>query len=211
MARSELPPPAPRPIPPLKLGMLLVHQGAVTPVQLAAALEAQHKPVIGSDSSCRILPSCRSRSCCGPLPRKAAPLASGTRSEARAERALSARPECRARARPRAVRSRDGEAPREGRVRGARPRLALRALTELTGWVADPFIVADDALPELLSAYENGVEVRQSSGVLGVLTPYAAATRIAQVASAGRETRLAHARCDPYLWVRVETDPKWTT
>ena len=43
MARTELPPPAPRPIPPLKLGMLLVHQGAVTPVQLATALEAQQK------------------------------------------------------------------------------------------------------------------------------------------------------------------------
>ena len=205
MARSELPPPAPRPIPPLKLGMLLVHQGVVTPVKLAAALDAQRKTGhrLGQQlqdlafvSQPELLRALAAQSGAPWLPVldpkrvRNVPSALGPS----VVRALGLVPF-------------EVETARH-RVKVACaapvPRLALRALTELTGWVADPFIVADDALPELLSAYENGVEVRQSSGVLGVLTPYAAATRIAQVASAGRETRLAHARCDPYLWVRVE-------
>jgi hypothetical protein len=185
--------------------MLLVHQGAVTPVQLQTALEAQQKSGRRLGQQLQELAFVSQSELLRALAAQSGAPWLQTLDARRVRNVPSALG-------PNVVRAL-GLIPFE--VESARhrvkvacaapvPRLALRALTELTGWVADPFVVADEALPELLSAYEKGLEVRQSAGVLGVLTPYAAATRIAQVASAGRETKLAHARCDPYLWVRVE-------
>jgi hypothetical protein len=205
-AGRPVPSTGPIPIPPLKLGMLLVHQGALTPVQLEAALMAQR------GSGLRLGELLRREKTVGRL---ALLQALAAQSGApylpvldpsvvrHAPAALS----------PNAVRAL-GLIPFEVDLERRRvkvvcaapvPRLALRALAELTGWVADPFIVDDEQMPLLHQAYAAGLAERHRAGDLARPTSIpAAAAHIAQVAVRRQGTRLRHVRCDPFLWIRLE-------
>jgi hypothetical protein len=196
----------PVPIPPLKLGMLLVHQGALTPVQLDAALAAQPASGLRLGELLRrertvgrlaLLQALATQSSAPYLPRldasvvRHAPAALGPN----AVRALGLIPF-------------EVDAARQ-RVKVACaapvPRLALRALAELTGWVADPFVVDDEQMPILHRAYAAGLAERHRAGELGRPTSIRiAAAHIAQVAAQKQGTRLRHVQCDPFLWIRLE-------
>jgi hypothetical protein len=82
-------------------------------------------------------------------------------------------------------------------------RPALRALRELTGWTVEPFLVADEVWPVLVEAYAAGGG-RQTQGGSAVHDLNEAAARVARAAESGGVLRMMQARCDPYLWVRLE-------
>jgi hypothetical protein len=82
------------------------------------------------------------------------------------------------------------------------PRLAVAAIAHLTGWAVEPFLVADGLLPVLAAAY--GAGRAGDAGQRVVSGPRDAASRITRAAAEGRIERLAHARCDHHMWVRLE-------
>jgi hypothetical protein len=82
------------------------------------------------------------------------------------------------------------------------PRLALAALEHLTGWRAESFMVLDELLPDLAAQYGRPPHVAVGLEASGAIDT--AARRIAQAASRGDITRIAHARCDHHVWVRLE-------
>jgi hypothetical protein len=188
----------------LRLGMLLVHQGDLSPVQLDVALEAQRTSrlrlgeqlqrlslvsrvavlrALAAQSSTPYLTTLDPRQV-RQLPRVLGPSAVS---------ALGLVPF-------------DADPSRQHmKVACAAPvpRLALRALTELTGWVADPFLVSDDQMPPLLAAYGRGTQDEQRSDP-GALTVQAAAAQIARRAAAGSGARMTQVACDPFVWVRLE-------
>lgn len=83
------------------------------------------------------------------------------------------------------------------------PRRALEALRRLTGWAAEPFLVTEEIWNELATAYGAGQRTHDVT-----FTPWcdadAAAARVASVAETDRAVRVQQARCDPFTWVRVE-------
>lgn len=83
------------------------------------------------------------------------------------------------------------------------PRRALEALRRLTRWVAEPFLVTEQVWTELADAYGGGRRIDDVT-----FTPWcdvdAAAARVASVAESERAVWLQQARCDPFTWVRVE-------
>jgi type II secretion system (T2SS) protein E len=83
------------------------------------------------------------------------------------------------------------------------PRLALAALRELTTWKVDPLIVRDDLWQELLDAYGTV----ESEGMVLAIHPRTVVEATAHIATAvetGRAVRVQQARCDPFVWVRLE-------
>jgi hypothetical protein len=81
-------------------------------------------------------------------------------------------------------------------------RPALRALRELTGWTVEPFLVADDLWPVLVEAYGAARGAAANGSAVHDLNE--AAARVARAAVSGGVLRMMQARCDPYLWVRLE-------
>lgn len=83
------------------------------------------------------------------------------------------------------------------------PRLALAALRELTTWKIDPLIVRDDLWQELLDAYGT---LDEGMLVLAIhpRTVVEATAHIATAVETGRMVRVQQARCDPFVWVRLE-------
>jgi hypothetical protein len=81
-------------------------------------------------------------------------------------------------------------------------RLALAALREMTGHVVEPFMVADAAFDALMASYGAAVRPDRLNGAVHSLPD--ATTRIVRAAEEGRAARMHHARCDGYVWVRLE-------
>lgn len=87
------------------------------------------------------------------------------------------------------------------------PRSAMRALLKLTGWTAEPYLVEDDIWQQALRMYRpsaaanDSVQRRESVTVKGA---DAAAARIADSALLDRSVTMRSANCDQYTWVRVE-------
>jgi hypothetical protein len=196
----------PTAIPPLKVGMLLVAHGVMTPAQLQDALEAQRASGLRLGDQVQRLGMAASMDVVRALAvQSAAPwLASLDPAQVRivpeilghdAVRALGLVPF-------------DVDA-RRRRVKVACaapvPRLALGAFKELTRWVAEPFVVADDQLRRLLAAYEGSAAQAIAEGPRLPLSVRAAASRIARTAAERGGASVAHAACDPFLWVRVES------
>ena len=83
------------------------------------------------------------------------------------------------------------------------PRLALAALRELTTWKIDPLIVRDDLWQELMDAYgtlDEGMTVM----AIHPRSVVEATAHIATAVETGRAVRVQQARCDPFVWVRLE-------
>jgi len=85
------------------------------------------------------------------------------------------------------------------------PRLALAALRELTGWAVDPFVVSDDTCHRLLDAYGTAPQEPRVS-VVRPRTVVEATSHIGHAVETGRAVRMQQARCDPFVWVRLEGD-----
>ena len=192
------------PLPPLKLGMLLVHQGAITPTQLRAALDAQKASGLklgeqlvlsGVTDEAAVVKALASQAgvpfvaALDPGVVRGCPELLG----ANAVRALGLVP--------------FGVDAERRRLKVAAtaplPRLAIAALNEITGWTAEPFLVADSALPVLLDAYARVCEGRIET-TLTVSTAAEAPAQVAKEASRLPGATVQKAPCDPYLWVRIQ-------
>jgi hypothetical protein len=193
--------------PPMRLGALLVHRRAITADALQAALDAQRRSglrlgdqliTLGLASEHDVLRALASQAGIAYVasmdPERVMHGPGGLSREA--VRALGVVP---------------FELAQEGgrlRVAAAAPlrRMALAALREMTGFTVEPFLVADALLARLMDAY--GAERPDPSAVSAaerVRSVADAAARIARAATEGRVTRMAQTRCDPYVWVRLES------
>ncbi|HEX7085452.1 MAG TPA: hypothetical protein VF198_03760 [Vicinamibacterales bacterium] len=209
-----------RALPRLKVGLLLVHHGAVTPVQLREALAAQQSTgrrlgaelvARGATDPAAVVKALAAQAgvpCLTTLDRSAVRLCPEL--GAHAVQALGLVPF--------AV---DQER-RAMKVACAAPvpRLAVGALRELTGWHADVFLVPDEVLPELVDEY--AALATEAGADECVVSREAAGPRIAEAASALPGAVVSQARIDPWLWVRVsdgrvgrnlfvatQEDPSW--
>ena len=98
---------------------------------------------------------------------------------------------------------------RDGRIRVASMAPvrwdAVNALSALTGWTPEPYLVEDDVWSDLFTHYGVAqAAVRDGSRVVIVRSETEAATRIATIVASVRRARLAEAHWDPYIWVRVQ-------
>ena len=189
-----------RALPRLKLGLLLVHQGAITPVQLREALAAQRESgrllghelrssgVVDQQAIVKALAAQAGIPCLPNLPTTAARWCPEL--GAHAVRALGLVPI-------------GVDADRQHvKVACAAPvpRLALSALRELTGWTAEPFLVPDETMAGLIGAYAALADVEARDQVV---EREAAGAAIAEAAAGSDEAVVSQAPCNPYLWVRV--------
>ncbi len=85
------------------------------------------------------------------------------------------------------------------------PRTAMRALLKLTGWTAEPYLVEDEVWQQALRLYRPALlasgDRREAVTVNGAA---AAAACVADSALLDRSVTMRHASCDQYTWVRVE-------
>ena len=85
------------------------------------------------------------------------------------------------------------------------PRSATRALLKLTGWTAEPYLVHDEVWQDALSLYRPALpKTGQRADVTTVKGAAAAAARVADNALIDRTVTMRAANCDQYTWVRVE-------
>jgi hypothetical protein len=194
-------------LPPLKLGVLLRHLGAVTEAQLDAALDTQrasgrrlgaeliHQGLVTPDvlvkalaaqANVSYLPSFDvNRVMQGPswLP-------------AETVRALGLVP------------FEADEKRKRLRVLCTAPisRSATRALSKLTGWTAEPYLVDDDVWQDALALYRPsaGRESEMRREVLTLTGTDDAAARVADSALLDRSVTMRHASFDKHTWIRVE-------
>lgn len=85
------------------------------------------------------------------------------------------------------------------------PKAAMRALFKLTGYTAEPYLIEDQLWEQALRAYRPAPPAeghhREAVAVNGTA---AAAARIADSALADRAVTMRHASFNQYRWVRVE-------
>jgi hypothetical protein len=82
------------------------------------------------------------------------------------------------------------------------PRPAVRALIKLTGWTVQPYVIDDDVWPLAMQAYRPAAAPpERSTTVHGVA---AAAARVADAAFAERAITMRHASFGGRTWVSVE-------
>jgi hypothetical protein len=193
------------PVPALRLGVLLQHQGAITSAQLAEALAAQR------ESGLRLGAELQQRGLAGDNAiLKALAAQSGIRylSVVDVDRVRSA-PGGLSRDEVRAL----GIVP-FGAVEphhvllvacpAPLPRSALAALHELTGWHPEPYLVSDADCDAMMQAYGSREEVsRLERQFVRVRDVEEAARQIAAAAAAERAVTLTEAHCWPFTWVRV--------
>ncbi len=191
-------------VPPLKVGVLLVHHGAITPATLKRALDQQKTTGHRLGAQLVATGSCATTDVLKALS-----------AQAGASYLATVDPNC-VRHAPAGL-SRDAvralgvvpiDVDAEQQVvkvacTAPLPRLALKALHELTGWTPDPFLVTDDTLPRLIDSYGDGVRHADRVPATRAASISDAAARVASVARQQR-VRMSHTRVDPWLWVRVE-------
>jgi len=189
-----------RALPRLKLGLLLVHQGAITPVQLREALAAQQVSGRLLGHELQAMGVVERRAVVKALAAQAGipclpglePTAARWCPElgAHAVRALGLVP--------------IGVDAERKHVKVACaapvPRLALSALRELTGWTAEPFLVPNEAIEGLMRAYAELADVEAHDQVV---ERHLAGAAIAEAAAGTDEAVVTQVPCNPYLWVRV--------
>lgn len=84
------------------------------------------------------------------------------------------------------------------------PRTAIRAMTTLTGWNLEVFLVTDSVFAGALDAYAPASETAAVHDEGRVRTLDAAAARVADRAERERAVTMRHVAYDDYVWVRVE-------
>ncbi len=200
----RLPGPERAVVPPLKVGVLLVHYGAITPATLKHALEQQQTSGHRLGAQFVAMGACSTTDVLKALS-----------AQAGASYLSTVDPNC-VRLAPGGL-SRDavralGIVPIEVDTEhmmvkvaciAPLPRLSLKALHELTGWTPDPYLVTDDTLPKLVDAYGDGVRHADRVPATRAANLTAAAARVASVARQQR-VRLTHTQVDPWVWVRME-------
>lgn len=191
-------------LPPLRLGVLLRHLGVLTEADLERALAGQKV------SGLRLGAELRRQGLVGPEPvLRALAAQSGVSYLAsfdarRAAHGPSWLPEAMVRALGLIPFELDPVA-RTVRVicTAPVPRAAMRALTKLTGWLPEPYLVDDSVWEEALLQYHAGPEGTPAvSSTVDTLAT--AAARVADLAQQDRAVTMRHATYDHYTWVRIE-------
>ncbi len=191
-------------VPPLKVGVLLVHHGAITPATLKRAVEQQKTTGHRLGAQLVAMGSCATTDVLKALSAQAGASYLSTvdpNSVRHAPGGLS-------RDAVRALGIVPIEVDSERKVVKVAciaplPRLSLDALHELTGWTPDPFLVIDEMLPRLIDAYGDGVRQADRVPATRAASIKDAAARVASVAQQQR-VRITHTQVDPWVWVRVE-------
>jgi hypothetical protein len=86
------------------------------------------------------------------------------------------------------------------------PRPALRALARLTGWTAEPFLVDDATWERALEHYAPAAVEDHAAEV--VHDVHAASAHVVAAAATGRDAVVRYAGCGDFVWVRVEGGAK---
>lgn len=192
-------------LPPLKLGVLLRHAGAVNEAQLETALAATTRTGLRIGEQLEQLGYVGRDSVLRALAIQAGVSYLSNFDITRVTRAPGSLP-------PAMVRAL-GLVPFETDVTGQRlhvisaaplPRAAVRAMTKLTGWQVDVYLVTDAVFEAALDAYRPAEPMPVSREAATVATLSAAAARVAERAQRDRAVRMEHIAYDDYVWVRVE-------
>jgi hypothetical protein len=189
-------------LPPLRLGALLRHQGAITPTQLEAALVSQRRSGRRLGSELQRLGFVTSATLVRALAAQAGVSFLTTVDVARVGRAPGGLSADMVRAL--------GLLPFEAHDRRLHvictapvPRPALRALARLTGWTAEPFLVDDQVWERALEHYAPApvADPHRSDVVRDVDE---ASAHVVAAAAAGGDSVVRYAGCGDFVWVRVE-------
>jgi hypothetical protein len=196
----------PLPVPPPRLGTLLVHQGTITPTQRDNALEAQrlsgrrlgaelqHLGYASATDVLRGLAAQAGVSYLGSVDPESVNHGPGGLCASEV-RALGVVP----------IRAVEASRVLVVACSAPLPRAALGALGSLTPWTPIPYLVTDEDLNALLEAYGSAPPAEEPVvRAASVATVDAAARRIADAAFADRTITVAEARLDPFTWIRVE-------
>ena len=192
-------------LPPLKLGVLLRHAGAITSTQLDAALIVKARTGLKLGEQLEQLGFVDGDAVLRALAAQAGVSYLSTFDVARVRRAPVSLPSAIVRAL--------GLVPFEADQMGQRlhvisaaplPRAAIRALAKLTGWSIEIYLVKDSVFDAALDAYQpvGGAPGTHDADLVQTLT--AAAARVADRAQSDRAITMRHAAYDDYVWVRVE-------
>ncbi len=193
-------------LPPLKLGVLLRHLGAITEQTLERALESQRATgrrlgaelqALGLAPADQVLKALAAQGNVSYLP---------SFDVARVQQGPSWMPAETVRALGLVPFEADETLKRVRVVCAAPvPKAAMRALLKLTGWTAEPYLVEDETWQQALRMYRPATLAtglrREAVTVDGAA---AAAARVADSALIDRSVTMRAANCDQYTWVRVE-------
>ncbi len=191
-------------LPPLKLGALLRHQGAINETQLRSALDAQRTTGLRLGAQLEQLGWLATEPLLRALAAQAGISYLTTLDLSRVKQAPGDLTETTVRAL--------GLIPFEADEDRARlhvlctapvPRASLRALSRLTTWTPEPYLVDDRLWERALAAYRPAdTPVPHDALLVGDFRT--AATRVAQVARQSGAVTMKQADCRDYVWVRVE-------
>ena len=192
-------------LPPLRLGTLLIHAGAISPMQLNQALRSQASSGLKLGAELRRLGHTGA-----PEVLRALASQAGTSYVSGID--------------PRVVRSAPGGlSPQEVQALGIVPfriveddrlvmvactapvpRTALGALHQLVRYRPVPYLVTDEEFDVLVAAYgTDQASAQQTVSTSWVDSVHDAARRIAAMASREGDVTVSQARLDPLMWVRV--------
>jgi len=192
-------------LPPVRLGALLRHQGAITQAQLDAALAAQRRSGLRLDAELQRLGFVTSATLVRALAAQAGVSFLTAVDPARVTRAPGGLTVDMVRAL--------GLLPFEAHDRRLHvictapvPRPALRALARLTGWTAEPFLVDDAVWERALHSYVPAADARHQSQIVNDVA--AASAHVVAAAATGRDAVVRYAGCGDVVWVRVEAEAR---
>lgn len=214
-AKARLDAPAPSTslpaLPPLRLGVLLRHLGAVTEEQLNAALASQKVSGRRLGAELQRLTTVSSEAILKALSAQGGASYLSSFDASRVAQGPDWLPEDTVRALGLVPFELD-EGQRKVKVVCAAPvpRAALRALTKLTGWLPEAYLVDDLVWERAMRAYRSGGGTLTKAATSRVSDLAAAASRVADVALADRAITMRHATYDRCTWVRVEGPQQWS-
>jgi hypothetical protein len=187
-------------LPPLRIGALLRHQGAISQSQLDAALASQRRSGLRIGAELQRLGFVSSATLVRALAAQAGVSYLTTVDPSRVRKAPGGLSVDMVRAL--------GLLPFEAQERRLHvlctaplPRPSLRALARLTGWTAEPYLVDDAVWERALDAYSSEAAAsHQAKMVHGVEE----AAQVVAAAAVGRDAVIRYAGCGDFMWVRVE-------
>lgn len=192
-------------LPPLRVGVLLRHAGVITNAQLETALDAAKETGLRIGAQLERLGYTTPEDVLRALAAQAGVSYLATFDVTRVERSPVSMPASIVRALGLVPFEADDVLKKLSVVCAAPvPKAAMRALTRLTGWTPDVYLVTDRVFQEALDAYRPAPAHAMSHQALTVTDMSAAAALVADVAANERAVTMQHADCDSYRWVRVQ-------
>ncbi len=204
LGETVAPAPRGRALPPMRLGVLLRHAGVITDTQLNEALDAQSRTGLRIGEQLEQMGAAGSDAVLRALAMQAGVSYLSNFDVERVMRAPGALSPAMVRALGLVPFDMDAAGERMKVISAAPlPRAAIRAMTKLTGWTIEAYLVTDTVFGAALDAYQPADQ--RVSGDTGTLrTLNAAAARVAERAARDRAVTMKHVAYDDYVWLRVE-------